>query len=188
MWQRLGRRLFRGSPRRCRELHTRRSRAEGSATGRVSPLRRSSRAGLVLQPRAVPLSRPALPLLRLQSHQGRPPAKRRNLLRHPSSGHSPHSRPNRRVTPPQPTMRRTGQPLTDLHVPRARANDGDLPPRVGLNVPIPVWIVQDPGVMWLKGHQRQVIRWFFDPHDAPANIGQADRFVVTRRRNPSPPI
>jgi hypothetical protein len=60
--------------------------------------------------------------------------------------------------------------------------------RIATKVPVPVWIVQDPGVMWLKGHQRQVIRWFFDPHDAPANMGEADRFVVTCRRNPSPPI
>jgi hypothetical protein len=60
--------------------------------------------------------------------------------------------------------------------------------RIATGVPVPVWIVQDPGVMWLKGHQRQVVKWFFDPHDAPANIGEADRFVATCRRNPSPPI
>ena len=60
--------------------------------------------------------------------------------------------------------------------------------RIAAQVPVPVWIVQDPGVMWLKGHQRQTIRWFFDPHDAQANIGAADRFVATCRPNPSPPI
>jgi hypothetical protein len=60
--------------------------------------------------------------------------------------------------------------------------------RIASQVPVPVWIVQDPGVMWLKGHQREVVRWFFDPHDAPANIGEAGRFVASCRRNPSPPI
>jgi hypothetical protein len=41
--------------------------------------------------------------------------------------------------------------------------------------------------MWLEGHQREVVRWFFDPHDAPASIDDAERFVASCRRNPSPP-
>jgi hypothetical protein len=59
--------------------------------------------------------------------------------------------------------------------------------RIASQVPVPVWIVQDPGVLWLKGHQREVVRWFFDSHDAPASIGEAGRFVASCRRNPSPP-
>jgi hypothetical protein len=60
--------------------------------------------------------------------------------------------------------------------------------RIGRAIPLPVFIVQEPGVMWLNGHQTRTVSWFFDAHDAPKHIGAAARFTAQCRRNPSPPI
>lgn len=60
--------------------------------------------------------------------------------------------------------------------------------RIGAKIPLPIYIVQDPGVMWLNGHQTRTVEWFFDPHDAPTNIRAAARFIARCRRNPSPPF
>jgi hypothetical protein len=60
--------------------------------------------------------------------------------------------------------------------------------RIGGTIPLPVYIVQEPGVMWLNAHQTRTVEWFFDPHDAPQGISDAVRFVARCRRNPSPPI
>jgi hypothetical protein len=60
--------------------------------------------------------------------------------------------------------------------------------RIGRTIPLPVYIVQEPGVMWLNAHQTRTVEWFFDPHDAPKGIVGAVRFVARCRRNPRPPI
>ncbi len=71
--------------------------------------------------------------------------------------------------------------LCDVHAFRASGE------RIGAEMPLPVYIVQEPGVMWLDGHQTRTVEWFFDPHDAPKHIGAAARFIARCRRNPSPP-
>ncbi len=60
--------------------------------------------------------------------------------------------------------------------------------QIGAKIPLPIYIVQDPGVMWLNGHQTRTVEWFFDAHDAPKNIGAAARFIARCRRNPNPPF
>jgi hypothetical protein len=60
--------------------------------------------------------------------------------------------------------------------------------QIGAKIPVPVYIVQEPGVMVLNAHQTRTVEWFFDPHDAPKNIGAAARFITRCRRNPSPPF
>jgi len=60
--------------------------------------------------------------------------------------------------------------------------------RIGATIPLPVSIVQEPGVMVLNGHQTRRVEWFFDPHDAPRTIGAAARFTARCRPDPNPPI
>jgi hypothetical protein len=60
--------------------------------------------------------------------------------------------------------------------------------QIGAKIPLPVYVVQEPGVMWLGGHQTRVVEWFFDPHDAPRNVGAATRFIARCRPNPNPPF
>jgi hypothetical protein len=60
--------------------------------------------------------------------------------------------------------------------------------QIGAKIPLPVYIVQEPGVMWLSGHETRTVEWFFDPHDAPKTIGAATRFIARCRHNPHPPF
>lgn len=60
--------------------------------------------------------------------------------------------------------------------------------QIGAKIPLPVYIVQEPGVMVLNGHQTRTVEWFFDPHDAPKTISAAARFIARCRPNPSPPF
>lgn len=60
--------------------------------------------------------------------------------------------------------------------------------QIGAKIPLPVYIVQEPGVMWLSGHQTRTVEWFFDPHDAPKTISATARFIARCRPNPSPPF
>jgi hypothetical protein len=60
--------------------------------------------------------------------------------------------------------------------------------RIGTTIPLPVYIVQEPGVMWLNAHETRIIEWFFDPHDSPRGITAAVRFIASCRRNPRPPV
>jgi hypothetical protein len=60
--------------------------------------------------------------------------------------------------------------------------------RIGANIPLPVYIVQEPGVMVLNAHQTRTVEWFFDAHDAPKHIDAAARFAARCRRNPHPPF
>jgi hypothetical protein len=59
--------------------------------------------------------------------------------------------------------------------------------RLARKIPLPVYIVHEPGVLFVAGHHETVVRWYFDPHDAPATITQAARFIASCRPNPNPP-
>jgi hypothetical protein len=59
--------------------------------------------------------------------------------------------------------------------------------RLAGNIPLPVYIVREPGGLVMPGHRQTVIRWYFDPEDAPSTIRQATRFIAHCRPNPNPP-
>ena len=60
--------------------------------------------------------------------------------------------------------------------------------QIGAEISLPVYIVQEPGVMWLDGHQTRTLEWYFDPRATPEDIAAAARFISRCRRDPSPPI
>ncbi len=59
--------------------------------------------------------------------------------------------------------------------------------RLARSIPLPVSIVRQPGVLFVPNHHRTVVRWYFDPHDAPAAITRATRFIARCRPAPNPP-
>jgi hypothetical protein len=59
--------------------------------------------------------------------------------------------------------------------------------RLARNIPLPVYVVREPGVLFVAGHHQTVVRWYFDPHDAPSTITQATRLSAHCRPNPNPP-
>jgi hypothetical protein len=59
--------------------------------------------------------------------------------------------------------------------------------RIARDVVLPVFIVRAPGVMVVGAHHHRDVIWYFDPHDAPAVVADATRFVASCRVNPHPP-
>ncbi len=59
--------------------------------------------------------------------------------------------------------------------------------RIARNVVLPVFIVKNPGVMFVGAHHHRNLTWYFDPHDAPAVVAEATRFVAHCRTNPDAP-
>ena len=59
--------------------------------------------------------------------------------------------------------------------------------RIARNIVLPVFIVKNPGVMFVGAHHHRNVTWYFDPHDAPTAVAQATRFVAHCRTNPHAP-
>ena len=55
--------------------------------------------------------------------------------------------------------------------------------RIARNVVLPVFIVKNPGVMFIGAHHHRNVTWYFDPHDAPTAVAHATRFVAHCRTN-----
>ena len=60
--------------------------------------------------------------------------------------------------------------------------------RVARDVVLPVFIVKNPGAMFVGAHRRRTLVWYFaPPPGAPSVIARATGFVTRCRTNPSPP-
>jgi hypothetical protein len=61
--------------------------------------------------------------------------------------------------------------------------------RVARNVVLPIFIVKNPGVMFVGAHHHRNVLWYFDqPPEATPAVAHATRFVTRCRTNPHPPI